>query len=96
MQVFKFNPSTGKREGACLGHINVQHYGSFGDKVPEVKMPARRDDTSVQVATRATDHRNRSVTPSDFNCEAITFCTGKFRAGSEPECWEWVILVKPL
>ncbi|MDD5323649.1 MAG: hypothetical protein PHD43_24220 [Methylococcales bacterium] len=96
MKVFAYDIVTGTKGTEILGNINCCGYGSYGMKLPEVKLPSFiKPDSNWQVAGKAEDKQGRSIHPAQFKRDAICFCIGEMRCGTDIS-WEWVILVTPL
>jgi hypothetical protein len=94
MKVFEFDRTTGKR-GKQVGNVVCHAYGNYGDTLPSVTLPAKRTDTTVDVAGHASDARNKPITAAQFGCESVCFCIGNLTCGTDTT-WNWVILVTPL
>ena len=95
MKVFTYNIQTGQRGSEVLGDVNCRGVGSFGDVLPEVKLPSCNPASNFVVAGHATDSQNRPIKAEHFGQDSVCFCLGKFTAGTDTS-WEWVILVTPL
>jgi len=95
MKVFAYNIETGVR-GELLDEFRCSGTSAYGMKLPKVKIiNTSPEDHNFTVQGEAEDHKGNKVTARDFGRDAVIFCQGKFRAGTD-EAWEWVILVTPL
>jgi hypothetical protein len=92
MKVWAYNIETGVK-GELLDEFRCVGYGSFGYKLPEVKIHKSGD--SIQVAAYAETQTGRKVVARDFGRNAVIFCTGEVTSGTDTH-WEWVILVTPI
>jgi len=95
MKVFAYDIKTGKRGTEVLGEVNCCWHGSYQMALPDVVFPSKiSSDENWSVAGQASDRQNRPFTAKQFGQEAICFCIGHLKCGTD-EAWEWVILVTP-